>query len=334
MNFLFRLLSVAIIIWGWHTINRLPIIEISCNNKTKCRQTFPFKITLRRPYVMARLRGGLGNHMFIYASLYGMGRKTSRRPIVCGDRKLRLLFVNLTAVQFKSLDICEQFTSNSIIKLREVRNRYYDVRIIDHLKKQKYKNVFVSGFFQSLGYFIEYTDDLKEQFVIKETYRDFAQRYLHNITNQKLSAKPKEQVKHRNSPIFVAVHVRRGDKIQIPSILPPPSYFEKANDYFREKYLRNVIFIVVTNGLSWSKAHLKGDDVYFTSDSGTKTTQQDFAIAVACNHTVTSVGTYGWWIGLLAGGEVIYWKNYYKTLNNSLYLDGHYFPHYFKGISE
>jgi hypothetical protein len=39
---------------------------------------------------------------------------------------------------------------------------------------------------------------------------------------------------------------------------------------------------------------------------------QDLAILSQCNHTIMTVGTYGWWAGYLAGGITIYYKNFPK----------------------
>jgi Glycosyl transferase family 11 len=38
--------------------------------------------------------------------------------------------------------------------------------------------------------------------------------------------------------------------------------------------------------------------------------EQDLAILSQCNHTIFTVGTFGWWAGYLAGGMTIYYKNF------------------------
>jgi len=40
------------------------------------------------------------------------------------------------------------------------------------------------------------------------------------------------------------------------------------------------------------------------------TDEQDLAILSQCNHTIMTVGTYGWWAGYLAGGITVYYKNF------------------------
>ena len=38
--------------------------------------------------------------------------------------------------------------------------------------------------------------------------------------------------------------------------------------------------------------------------------EQDLAILSSCNHSIISVGTYGWWAGYLARGITVYYRNY------------------------
>ena len=38
--------------------------------------------------------------------------------------------------------------------------------------------------------------------------------------------------------------------------------------------------------------------------------EEDLAILSSCNHTIMTVGTYGWWAGYLAGGITVYYRNF------------------------
>ncbi|CAL4109946.1 unnamed protein product, partial [Meganyctiphanes norvegica] len=54
--------------------------------------------------------------------------------------------------------------------------------------------------------------------------------------------------------------------------------------------------------------HLGLDKLYVTSLVTThgKSPQVDMAILNACNHSIITIGTYSFWTGYLAGGEVLY----------------------------
>lgn len=47
--------------------------------------------------------------------------------------------------------------------------------------------------------------------------------------------------------------------------------------------------------------------VVFSEDHGT---EEDLAILSACNHTIMTVGTFGWWAGYLAGGITVYYRSF------------------------
>jgi galactoside 2-L-fucosyltransferase 1/2 len=37
-------------------------------------------------------------------------------------------------------------------------------------------------------------------------------------------------------------------------------------------------------------------------------TEMDMATIVECDHVIMTIGSYGWWCGWLAGGDVVYYK--------------------------
>ena len=273
----------------------------------------PVKPTNR--LLIAKLEGGLGNHLWIYASLYGIAKKTNRSPIACTPGKINKLFKSVSIPVLSVIECKRQFGSRSNATLFiEKKVSYYDTEMISRIKDSDSRVVKVSGYLNNIGYFVEYYSEIRAQFIIRDRYQVFAQQFIHHHipTNHTvlLNIHNRENITFKLSPILVAVHVRRGDILTYSyRNIPGPLYFQKAMNHFRNKYGSRVIFIVVTNDLPWSKANLKRKDVVFTGDSGSKSWEEDFAIALACNHTVMSVGTFGWWMGFLTGGDVVYFKN-------------------------
>ena len=301
---------------------------------------FTSKIESRTNYVTSHLQGGLGNHMWIYSSLYGISKKTKRNPIACADYDITKLFTNLY-IPVYSIEECKEkvgHLSTNILNLKEKMNLYYDTSMIAQLLESK-DNASVGTHLQSIGYFIEYIEDLKTQFQLRKKYQAIGNTYLrtllYNITTKwksKENEKGDEIEVLKESSIFIAVHVRRGDFLSERSFNPADShYFMHAMSYFRKKYGSKITFVVATTAIEWSKANIKGDNVYYTRDSGTKTREEDFSIAVACNHTIMSVGTFGYWMGFLGGGEVVYFKNWVK--NRPWYQPGQYFTSKYKPMT-
>ncbi|CAC5426854.1 FUT1_2 [Mytilus coruscus] len=106
---------------------------------------------------------------------------------------------------------------------------------------------------------------------------------------------------------LVGVHVRRGDMVnhKFGYNIATPEYLTKAVQYFKSKY-KNVIFIISSQDIPWTKANMPNNTnvEYLTSP------KREIIVATLtlCNHTITTVGSFSWWIGWLTGGEVTYFK--------------------------
>ena len=295
---------------------------------------------IRNRHAIAHLIGGLGNHLWIYASLYGIGMKTNRIPHACMDYNMSVLFAGFDD-QVHAFKDCTQgkaaFYPNSTLHIGQRNHHlYYDTAIISTLKESNNPHAFVCCYLQNLGFFIEYTDELKKQFIIRTKYQVIAQQYLRglgrqtaNKTQVETSTNNESQIStNGNLPLYITVHVRRGNMLGEKNVKQPePSYFIQAMEHFRNKYGTSVIFIVITDDMKWAKANITGENVYFTGDSGPKSREDDFAIAVACNHTIMSVGTFGWWMGFLTGGDVVYFKDWALGEWKGWLKHGQFFPH-------
>ena len=225
-------------------------------------------------YIIGHLRGGLGNHLWIYSSLYGIAKKTSRVPIACADYDIRRLFVNLTTLIHSTRECrkSSQLNLDKLLSVIEHGNLYYDTSMIGWLKESKESHVLILNYFQNIGYFIEYTSDIKSQFVLGSKYTETAQSYLFSLLskemkcNKEIGSGHHEHISSDDKPVFVSVHVRRGDMLMQPYVqVPPASYFHNATQYFNRKYGCFVIFIVITDDLIWSKANIKGENIVFSA---------------------------------------------------------------------
>ncbi|XP_072343311.1 galactoside alpha-(1,2)-fucosyltransferase 2-like [Scyliorhinus torazame] len=157
---------------------------------------------------------------------------------------------------------------------------------------------------------------IREEILHEFTFHDFLKEqintFLRRITGE------------RKNVTYVGVHVRRGDYIHImpdvwKGVIADKKYLDTAMAYFRNKY-KNVVFVVTSNGMDWSKENIdksKGD-VFFSDDAKQSSPADDIAILAHCNHTIMTVGTFGYWAGYLAGGETIYLTNF--TLPESPFL--------------
>ncbi|XP_063586128.1 galactoside alpha-(1,2)-fucosyltransferase 1-like [Penaeus indicus] len=108
----------------------------------------------------------------------------------------------------------------------------------------------------------------------------------------------------------VTVHVRRTDYINHIKLrygLTPLTevYFQRAFDYFRERFTYPV-FLVTTDDFKWCKEHILGPDVLY---AGSEEPSVDIALLSQGNHTIVSFGTFGFVGALLGGGIIVHPEN-------------------------
>ncbi|XP_071130367.1 galactoside alpha-(1,2)-fucosyltransferase 1-like isoform X2 [Mytilus edulis] len=243
-------------------------------------------------FVCPVFMGGFGNTMFQLAAHFGVAMSKGMRVIVANNSELNRVF-KLEDIDIRhNTDICKTFISRG-----ERQNCAYDKNL---LKFNSFQNIRLGQYLQSWKYFYDFRSQLKKQF----TFRD------HLL--QEAKSKIVQTVKRFNrgstrDVTLVGVHVRRGDMVnhKFGYNIATPEYLTKAVQYFQSKY-KNVVFIISSQDIPWTKANMPNNTnvEYLTSP------KREIIVATLtlCNHTITTVGSFSWWIGWLTGGEVTYFK--------------------------
>ncbi|KAK3893370.1 hypothetical protein Pcinc_002803 [Petrolisthes cinctipes] len=110
-------------------------------------------------------------------------------------------------------------------------------------------------------------------------------------------------------PVFVGFHIRRTDykrfiKIRYGGRLPETAYYTRALSHYRTKFPDAAVFIVASDDLKYARSELdQYHDVFFSPGFSPG---EDMALLASCNHSIITVGSYGFWSAYLAGGEVVY----------------------------
>ncbi|XP_047492333.1 galactoside 2-alpha-L-fucosyltransferase SEC1-like isoform X3 [Penaeus chinensis] len=152
--------------------------------------------------------------------------------------------------------------------------------------------------------FGRFKEDLRREFAFSKGIRDQVQKFLSQVKQSR-----HERSASGTGPTFVGFHVRRTDygrhvKNLFHGELPGVSYFERAMDYYREKFADGVAFIAASDDPRFIIATLSHNpDVYFAPG---RSPELDLAVLVSCNHSIITMGSFGFWSGFLAGGEVVY----------------------------
>jgi galactoside 2-L-fucosyltransferase 1/2 len=148
-------------------------------------------------------------------------------------------------------------------------------------------------------------NDIRKQFVFKPDVQHQARANIEHQVNQYLN----------NSENFkdlqiIGVHIRRGDyllkdKIEVGYNVATKQYIDDAMDYFKSKY-NNTLFLVFTEseteGLKWREENINGSNIIQMEP---KSKEMDMCSISLYNHTIITVGTFGWWSAWLAQGTTI-----------------------------
>ena len=275
---------------------------------------------MSKPYIvyLEGYGGRLGNLMFQYASLFGIAKRNNRSAVVSTYKRYNALwdtFINLTIPRGRSRP------ERSTKWARRGYATYH--RKLEQLPDN---NVTLIGYFQSWKYFARYQREIRQQFAFKDSILTEARNYLKNISmTYNVSAAD-------GNLTFVAVHIRRGDRLSHTNVkqyrVASKSYLVKAMNAFRRNFSR-VHFVVCSDDISWCRENLSRQKNLSFSEG--KSYGVDMAIMSLCNHTVATVGTFGWWAGWLAGGVTTYYRKYAHestTLYKGLNISDHFLPNW------
>ena len=278
-------------------------------------------------YLGIRPQGRLGNNMFAYSALWAISKKNYMLPVWSQFDLLRNYF-HLEAFAVSNMD---DLRVTDWAQLVEVGGNVYD----DRTERLNYDlNIELVGFYQSWRYFSDFKADIRRQFRFREPILYLARNYLkasfeEAYTNTELLI---------DNITFVGIHVRRGDLLEAYNIergytVATSDYIDVAISFFESMY-PEVLFIVCTDDLAWSKANVRRQvaPVVYAEDHYDV---EDLAILSLCNHTVVSVGTFGWWAAWLSPGKVLYFADFPAKRSElaETFLHSDVFPPDWKGIS-
>ena len=294
------------------TVTMFVLMELLHNNHMSIQPPY----ALQKTYVTAQCDDKrLGNAMFIYAAVVGIAKRVNASTMIQTSCRVSEIF-QLSALVVDNAE--------SMIPMHTVYEEYgrrasaFDIKT-DKLKSE---NTILKGYFQSWRYFRDALEEVKAEFKFHDATEDMVRSFLQEN-------KPSDW---RNSDfIRVGIHVRRGDLLldhykNYGYTAADRDYFQHAMTYFHERY-DNVQFVVCSDDMEWAINNIKGDHVIYSANHKD---HEDMAILSHCDHTIMSVGSFGWWAAWLANGTTIYYAKWPKEFSQ---LEYHvqkttYFPPY------
>ena len=291
------------------------LTEMSVIKDNTSLKRFPAKDT----FYLSPIEGsvGLGNFMYMYASIVGIADRMNMKVALRTDHLLG-----------KTFQLEATFLPNVNFKgIKGDKCCLYDER---YLKFPRNSNYTIDNLLQSWRYFNNVQSNIRRQLRFKEHIKSVAEKQIREIRDKYESNIP-------GKITLIGIHVRRGDKDselarRTGNHLATPEYIHRAMAYFVSRF-PNCVFVVCSDTMKWVKEKIKTNlsmELIIKRNSPVV----DMAIISLCNHSIITVGTFGWWAGYLTGGTVVYYGDPYdekdpywsRVFKKSDYFPPHWIP--------
>ncbi|XP_052104113.1 galactoside alpha-(1,2)-fucosyltransferase 1-like [Mytilus californianus] len=271
-------------------------------------------IEKRKGSICPILQGGFGNRLFQFSTAFAAARSKNMDLIIPSGAEISKVF-EINETFNGAREVCKGF--------RKVLDKASPTFHKNLMNFSSTDNIQLGYGLQSWKYFYMYDKQLRKQLTFRKHIQNEAKQTIDKILQRR-------NITSRKSVNLVGVHIRRGDKVGNHDgfNIATPEYLSRSVIYYTNKY-EAVIFLVISDGMSWSKENMPSHAPVEYISLGKR--ELDMATVVACDHTIMTIGTFGWWIGFLTGGDVVYVKDAAakgSRFERILNFEDHYYPHW------
>ncbi|KAK3091205.1 hypothetical protein FSP39_017960 [Pinctada imbricata] len=282
----------------------------------------------RYSFIGSSKTGRIGNQLFEFASGYGMARQTNRIPVIGHTDRLRTIF-NITNAILVNRN--QQIKKWNLILERKCCA--FDSSMLKRIVGKK--NYRVGYYLQSWKYFERVMNELRGQLRFLSHIQRKADEIINSISRKYTCT---TCTGDSGNLTYIGIHIRRGDMHRLRKfrdygyLTAPASYIYRAIQYYVKNIARPV-FIVCSDDMPWAQGILKNIRSDINSEFVHGKSEVDLAVQASCNHNIITVGTFGWWAGFLAGGDVIYYKHPFRQGSRlqrgySKNMEDYFLPHW------
>tara|TARA_R110001606_G_scaffold56149_8_gene136203 strand:+ start:427 stop:1236 length:810 start_codon:yes stop_codon:yes gene_type:complete len=230
--------------------------------------------------------GRFGNQMFQYAATRGIAYNQEVDFIIPDGPKTDNEFTD-EENQHKLFMAFNMTGAKNIGVWNAPYRKEASFRFDSNLFENCDNNVNLYGYFQSEKYFVDITNEIREDF----TFKPEVQKLCKEIW--------KEIVTDEGHTEAIALHVRRTDHLVKPTFHPvlPISYYEEALG----RLPKDIPVFVFTDDAPWAFGHpFFESDRFFVSESDNI---HDMCLMSMCNYNIIANSTFSWWGAWLAGHD-------------------------------
>lgn len=251
--------------------------------------------------IYVNITGGLGNQMFQYAFAKRVQYETGQK--IClnvyelekYDKKRTLDLNNYNLIDNCSISHIElpwyvhrrnifckalrKFSANAFFEFGILHNSYiwYKECNVKMHELNKFKDIYIGGYWQSPIYSQPVLEDLRKDFELKQEI------------NEEINCLVKD-IKKKNS---VCVHVRRGDYVGTQYDICSRNYYIKSMKYIEEN-VPDAFFYFFSDDIDWVKNNIPIDYKCHIIEKNNPS-YIDLYLMSNCKHFIISNSTFSWW---------------------------------------
>lgn len=238
--------------------------------------------------IIVRLKGGLGNQMFQYATGMAVAKRNGVNLILDlssyenqSDKdthrtfELEAFALSHTDTTLRPASLIERLTRKVLGKLFPVDPYGFD--------RSVFSTSVLDGFYQNERYFLGIREFILKEFTLKDE-----------------SAQFKETVAFIHTRPSVSLHVRRGDYVfnQFASSFHGAmgiEYFKKAYDAITSRIGMDFNLFIFTDDINWAEKNITmHPKTYILSGNGFAPAEE-LILMSKCTHNIISNSTFSWW---------------------------------------
>jgi hypothetical protein len=260
--------------------------------------------------IITRLRGGLGNQMFLYAAgkAFSIKLKTNLYLDASWFEKIkenkniesRVYELDPFGIHPGKINIRKKI--NLMVHPATTLNDW-GINYQKDFERIQGGNLFLDGYWQSFKYFENYQKEILKAFRFPRSNSNINKKLLDKI----------------NKTESVSIHVRRGDyaleKGKNAHGMLPLSYYEQAG-LFMKKQISNPVFFVFSDEPEWCKKKLKFDpQMIFVDNNDTNNGVEDMRLLSACKYNIIANSSFSWWgawLNININKVIVAPKNWFK----------------------
>lgn len=249
--------------------------------------------------IITKISDGFGNQLFMYACGYAVAKRLNTKLSIdisyLDNNTLRKYELNNLNIKYKSIFTTQKLNYYPLkVAYRKLYHAWLHMKGFRIFKeKQTYiynpdieqlkDKTYLYGYWQTEKYFKDYRSDILKMF----------------IPNYPLSTECKEYIKKVQQCNSVAVHVRRGDYVNL-GICLDQSYYHQAILKMEER-IETPQYFIFSDDIEYAKQLFKGKNGYFTyvQYQSENATIEDLFIMKSCKHIVMANSSYSWWAAWL-----------------------------------